>query len=130
MSMNEIDLDIALKTIHGLASAEGDLGREYWKQIASLLTRAAGMQSVIDSLSQELELCRVRQQNRGHSTTTLKGFVRTPLRPVSIDDMDASPVLLDEELLARAQALTGLEDKTALVKQALLALIRQKNPAD
>ena len=50
-----------------------------------------------------------------------------PLRPVSIDGMDASSVRFDEELLAKAQALTGQEDKTALVQQALLALIEQKN---
>jgi hypothetical protein len=127
MPINEIDLDIALEKIHELAGAEGDLGREYWNQITSLLKRAAGMQTAIDSLSQELELSRVRQHTRGHSTTALKGLVHKPLRPVSIDGMDASSVRFDEELLAKAQALTGLEDKTALVQQALLALIEQKN---
>lgn len=59
-SENQIDLDIALRKIHELASADGDLGYAYWYQVGRLLRRAAEMQSEIDALSQELELCRAR----------------------------------------------------------------------
>ena len=34
---------------------------------------------------------------------------------------------LDDELLARAQALTGLKEKSALVREALKALIERKS---
>ncbi len=55
---NHIDLTIALKKIHELAVAEGNLGFEYWYQVGRLLKRATGMQAEIDSLSKELERCR------------------------------------------------------------------------
>ncbi|WP_244124066.1 BPSL0761 family protein [Burkholderia gladioli] len=54
-SNNQIDLAIALRTIHELAVAEGDLGYEYWHGIGKLLQRASGMQAEIDSLGAELE---------------------------------------------------------------------------
>lgn len=54
---NSIDLEIALRKIHELAMAEGDLGYAYWYQVGQLLKRAAGMQNEIDALSKELELC-------------------------------------------------------------------------
>jgi len=34
---------------------------------------------------------------------------------------------LDDELLAKAQAFTGLEEKTALVREALKALIERES---
>ena len=55
---NQIDLEIALRKIHELASAEGDLGYAYWYQVGQLLNRAASMQSEIDALSKDLEQCR------------------------------------------------------------------------
>ncbi|SPB14792.1 hypothetical protein NOV72_02024 [Caballeronia novacaledonica] len=55
---NQIDLSIALKKIHELALADGDLGFEYWHHVGNLLKRANGMQAEIDSLSKELERCR------------------------------------------------------------------------
>lgn len=58
---NGINLDIALQKIHELALADGDLGYEYWHQIAQLLKRAAVMQDEIDFLSKELERCRARR---------------------------------------------------------------------
>ena len=61
---NEIDLDIALRKIHELALADGDLGYEYWHEVGQLLRRAAGMQVQIDELSKELELCRAKQRKR------------------------------------------------------------------
>ena len=54
-SNNQSDLAIALRTIHELAMAEGDLGYEYWHGIGKLLQRAASMQAEIDSLGAELE---------------------------------------------------------------------------
>lgn len=57
---NGINLDIALRKLHELALADGDLGYEYWHQIAQLLKRAAAMQDDIDFLSKELERCRAR----------------------------------------------------------------------
>jgi len=35
-------------------------------------------------------------------------------------------IALDDELLAKAQAYTGLEEKTALVREALKALIQRE----
>jgi len=57
---NSIDLEIALKKIHELAMADGDLGYAYWYQVGQLLKRAAGMQAEIDALSKELERCRAQ----------------------------------------------------------------------
>lgn len=54
----KIDLDIALRKIHELALADGDLGYEYWFQVGELLKRAAKMQEQIEALSKELEQCR------------------------------------------------------------------------
>jgi hypothetical protein len=54
-SNNQIDLGLALRKLHELALADGDLGYEYWYQVAQLLKRAAGMQAEIDALSRELE---------------------------------------------------------------------------
>lgn len=59
-SVNQIDLDIALRKLHELGLAEGDLGYEYWYRVGQLLKRAAGMQSEIDALSRELEICRAK----------------------------------------------------------------------
>lgn len=58
---NSIDLEIALRKMHELAMADGDLGYAYWYQVGQLLKRAAGMQAEIDALSKELELCRSRR---------------------------------------------------------------------
>ncbi len=63
-SENQVDLDIALRKLHELALADGDLGYEYWYRIGQLLKRAASMQSEIDALSRELEKCRARQEKR------------------------------------------------------------------
>ncbi|VVD65045.1 hypothetical protein PIN31115_00291 [Pandoraea iniqua] len=59
-SEHQIDLDIALRKIHELAMAEGDLGYAYWYQVGQLLRRAAEMQSEIDMLADELKECRVQ----------------------------------------------------------------------
>lgn len=55
---DQIDLEIALRKIHELALAEGDLGYAYWYQVGQLLKRMPGMQSQIDALSKDLEQCR------------------------------------------------------------------------
>lgn len=134
---NQIDLGIALRKLHELAVAEGDLGREYWYQVGQLLKQAAGMQSELDSISRELEICRAKRQRssvvKGDRVTALMGVVRKPTSLVHIDCMNAPSLSLDEELLARAQALTGVTDNTILVQQALLALIERnsaKAPSD
>lgn len=57
-SQNSLDLDIALRKIHELAIADGDLGFAYWHAIGQLLRRAGGMQAEIDVLTKELERCR------------------------------------------------------------------------
>jgi Arc/MetJ family transcription regulator len=36
-------------------------------------------------------------------------------------------VALDDEMMARAQALTGVKEKTALVREALIALIERES---
>lgn len=59
-SHNQIDLKIALRKIHELAMADGDLGYSYWYEVGQLLRRAAGMQAEIDALAKELEQCRAR----------------------------------------------------------------------
>lgn len=63
-SENLIDLQIALRKIHELALAEGDLGYEYWHQVGQLLRRAAGMQAEIDALSKDLERCRATRRTK------------------------------------------------------------------
>ena len=60
-SEKQIDLDIALRKLHELALADGDLGYEYWHRVAQLLRRAASMESEIEALSQELEKCRAKR---------------------------------------------------------------------
>jgi len=57
-SNSHIDLEIALRKIHELAMAEGDLGYAYWYEVGRLLQRAANMQAEIDLLCKELERCR------------------------------------------------------------------------
>ena len=59
-SDNQIDLEVALRKIHELAMADGDLGYAYWYEVGRLLQRAAGMQAEIDMLRKELERCRAR----------------------------------------------------------------------
>ena len=59
-SDGEIDLEIALRKIHELAMADGDLGYAYWYAVGQILQRAAGMQTEINVLSKELEQCRGR----------------------------------------------------------------------
>ncbi|MCK8652699.1 hypothetical protein PQH03_15120 [Ralstonia insidiosa] len=59
-SEHSIDLAVALRKIHELASNDGDLGYAYWHEVGRLLRRAADMQREIDALSKELELCRAR----------------------------------------------------------------------
>lgn len=67
---SSIDLEIALRKIHELAMADGDLGYAYWYQVGQLIKRAAGMQAEIDALSKELELCRAQLAHHpsGHRT--------------------------------------------------------------
>ncbi len=60
-SENQVDLEIALRKLHELGLADGDLGYEYWHRVAQLLKRAASMESEIETLSQELEKCRARR---------------------------------------------------------------------
>ncbi|WP_432735191.1 hypothetical protein [Ralstonia solanacearum] len=60
-SENHIDLGVALRKLHELALADGDLGYEYWYQVAQLLKRAASMEAEIAALSQELEKCRAKR---------------------------------------------------------------------
>ncbi|KHK57302.1 hypothetical protein PI87_08755 [Ralstonia sp. A12] len=61
-SENQIDLCIALRKFNELALEDGDLGYEYWYGVGQLLKRAASMQTEIDALSRELEICRARQR--------------------------------------------------------------------
>jgi hypothetical protein len=58
LSENHLDLEIALRKIHELSMADGDLGYAYWHEVGQLLRRAAGMQAEIDSLTTELGRCR------------------------------------------------------------------------
>jgi hypothetical protein len=57
---NQIDLEFALRKIHELAMAEGDLGYAYWYEVGQLLQRAATMQAEINALGKDLELCRAQ----------------------------------------------------------------------
>lgn len=59
-SENQIDLNIALRKIHELAMADGDLGYAYWYKVGQLLRRAAEMQSELDMLAEELKECRAQ----------------------------------------------------------------------
>lgn len=62
---DRIDLDFALRKLHELALADGDLGYAYWYQVRQLLMRAAGMQAEMDALRKELEQCRARRRRQG-----------------------------------------------------------------
>jgi hypothetical protein len=62
LSENQIDLEVALRKIHELALADGDLGYAYWYQVGQLLRRAGGMQAEIDALSKDLERCRAMRR--------------------------------------------------------------------
>lgn len=65
-SHNSLNLDIALRKIHELALADGDLGFAYWHEIGQLLQRASSLQAEIDFLKVELERCRATlARNRG-----------------------------------------------------------------
>jgi hypothetical protein len=57
-SQNCLNLEIALRKIHELAVADGDLGFAYWDEVGRLLRRAGGMQAEIHFLKDELERCR------------------------------------------------------------------------
>jgi hypothetical protein len=57
-SENSLDLEIALRKIHELSVADGDLGFAYWHEVGRLLRRAGDMQAEIDFLTKELERCR------------------------------------------------------------------------
>lgn len=61
---NNLDLKIALRKIHELAMADGDLGYAYWYEVGQLLRRAADMQAEIDLLTKELERCRAMLARR------------------------------------------------------------------
>jgi hypothetical protein len=50
----ELDLSIALRTLHELALAEGDLGREYWDQVGNLLRSVPKLRERIRLLEAEL----------------------------------------------------------------------------
>jgi hypothetical protein len=65
-SENHLDLEIALRKIHELSMADGDLGYAYWYAVGQLLRRAGDMQAEIDTLTKELERCRaLLARNRG-----------------------------------------------------------------
>jgi len=53
-----LDLNIALKKLHELALAEGDLGYEYWYRVRSLLERAGELETQVTELQAELERLR------------------------------------------------------------------------
>ncbi|VVE05009.1 hypothetical protein PHO31112_02336 [Pandoraea horticolens] len=57
---HEIDLSMALNKFHELGLAEGDLGYAHWHQVARLLERAVTMQTEIDALSKQFEICRTK----------------------------------------------------------------------
>lgn len=61
---NNLDLKIALRKIHELAMADGDLGYAYWYEVGQLLRRATDMQAEIDLLTKELERCRAMRAHR------------------------------------------------------------------
>lgn len=51
---SDLDLSIALRTLHELALQEGDLGRAYWEQISKLLRSVPGLHERIGLLEKEL----------------------------------------------------------------------------
>ncbi|MFM0514268.1 hypothetical protein [Paraburkholderia sp. RL17-373-BIF-A] len=63
-SSTDIDLEIALRKFHELGLADGDLGYAYWYKVGQLLKGAAGMQTQIDALSEELEQLRATRHKR------------------------------------------------------------------
>lgn len=62
----EIDLDLALRTLHTLALEDGDLGYAYWTSIAALLKDASAMRERIKDLEREIvRLTTKRAGSRG-----------------------------------------------------------------
>ncbi len=59
----DIDLDLALRTLHALALEDGDLGYAYWTSIATLLKDASAMRERIREL--ELEVVRLTAKRAG-----------------------------------------------------------------
>jgi|GEM_PF-2991062 len=47
-----LDLEVALRTMHELGLADGDLGYAYWHQVAELLKSAADMRARLQELQQ------------------------------------------------------------------------------
>lgn len=58
---NELDLTIALETIHDWALKSGDLGYAYWYQVGKLLESAAVMNARLLELEAEVERLRKRK---------------------------------------------------------------------
>jgi Arc/MetJ family transcription regulator len=46
---------------------------------------------------------------------------------VLLENLMRTTIALDDELVARAEALTGLKEKTALVREALKALVERES---
>lgn len=63
---DDIDLDLALRTLHALSLKDGDLGYAYWTSIAALLKDASAMRERIRQLEREVvQLAAKRAGSRG-----------------------------------------------------------------
>lgn len=52
----DVDLDVALHTLHDLSLRDGDLGAEYWESVMRILVAAGAMHA---------ELVRLRNEAKG-----------------------------------------------------------------
>lgn len=74
-SLDEIDLSVALQTLYELALQDGDLGRDYWRQISELLKEAASFRQRALLAEEQLRKARMKtSQRRSGDAVRSKAF--------------------------------------------------------
>ncbi|WP_257010618.1 hypothetical protein [Burkholderia ubonensis] len=122
-SYGQIDLKVALRKIHELAMADGDLGYEYWYKVGQLLQRAAEMQAEIDMLTKELEQCRARLSKTDYRRSQKK--YSATMEPVGVPN----PLRLRyRQGLTAAIALVVRDRKSAQAAVDVLGLTEDQAP--
>lgn len=88
---SSFDLDVALRAIHRLAVEDGDLGAEYWRQVAALLQSAAAMRARIQDLERGLNCF----SGAGH-TGVAQGGVLPLVAEYIVASTDLTPTVVHE----------------------------------
>ncbi|MDT0358626.1 hypothetical protein RJO15_22755 [Herbaspirillum huttiense F1] len=110
---DEIDLTVALRALHKLALQEGDLGRDYWRQIAELLKDTASFRQrallAEDKLRQARLTASPRKCEDAARSKSLSSKVRNRIAAEYSPD------------LARMQRVLLVADKDFQIDQIILA---------